>query len=60
MNIALLFFQITLEALLARLQREWGTKIGLRSHVEDIVQRKCMVDAEGRLIWKPSGPSANL
>ena len=48
---------MTLDALLARLQRERGAKIGMRHHVEDMVRRKCVVDAEQRLVWHPTAPA---
>ena len=52
--------QVSLETLIARLQRERGAKIGLQHHVEEIVRRRCAVDSDQRLVWRPSGaPSAS-
>jgi hypothetical protein len=48
--------QLSVDALLARLQRERGAKIGMRAHVEELVRRKCVVDADGHLVWRTASP----
>ena len=53
--------QLTLDALLARLQRERGAKIGMQHHVEEIARHRCVLDSEQRLGWRPTvtaGPVA--